>query len=250
MLYLVIAALLQGVLEWLPVSSEGIITLILSFFGYSFKDGINIALFLHLGTLMASLTFFKEEIFSFFQLKRKKLLRFVILSGVITSIVGLPIYLILQEINFNNKLGQLLIGLSLLVTGFLQLKRQKQGSKSIEQVGNKDAVLTGLAQALAVLPGISRSGTTTIILNLRGFNIHNALKLSFLVGIIPIFGAQLVTGIKEGFFLNEKYLLLTLISFVVGRISISYFLKIAKKINFGWFCLLFGLLNILLTFLI
>jgi undecaprenyl-diphosphatase len=178
------------------------------------------------------------------------LLRFVILSGVITSIVGLPIYLILQEINFNNKLGQLLIGLSLLVTGFLQLKRQKQGSKSIEQVGNKDAVLTGLAQALAVLPGISRSGTTTIILNLRGFNIHNALKLSFLVGIIPIFGAQLVTGIKEGFFLNEKYLLLTLISFVVGRISISYFLKIAKKINFGWFCLLFGLLNILLTFLI
>ena len=249
MLDLILAGFLQGVLEWLPISSEGTITLVLSFLGYSFQDGIDISLFLHLGTLMATFSFFYKEIISLISLRNKKLLFFVILSGLTTSLIGFPFYLILQELNFNNRAGQILIGLALLITGFLQLKRKNWGKRAMSDVKNKDGWLTGLAQGFSVFPGISRSGSTTLVLSLMGFNIQNALRLSFLAGIIPIFGAQLLTGIKGGFFFKVEYLIAAFVSFIVGRITISYFLKIAEKINFGKFCLVFGFFNIFLGFL-
>jgi len=249
MLDLILAGFLQGVLEWLPISSEGVITLMLNFIGYSFRDGMNISLFLHLGTLMATLSFFYKEIISLINLKNKQLLSFIVLSGLTTSLIGLPFYLILQKSNFNNMMGQILIGLALLVTGFFQLKRKNLGEREVGDVKDKDGLLTGLAQGFSVLPGISRSGSTTLILNLRGFNIQNALRLSFLSGIIPIFGAQLLTGVKGGFFFKKEYLVAVLVSFVVGRITISYFLKIAERINFGLFCVVFGFFNIFLGFL-
>ena len=240
---LILAGFLQGILEWLPISSEGVITLVLNF------SGMNISLFLHLGTLIATLSFFHKEIISFINLKNKRLLRFVILSGLVTSLIGLPLYLIIQGLSFNNKTGQILIGLGLLITGYLQLRRGNNGERDVENIKIKDGLLTGLMQGFSILPGISRSGSTTLILNLRGFNIQNALRLSFLSGIIPIFGAQLMTGLKGGFFFKAEYLIAVFISFIVGRITIGYFLKIAEKINFGMFCLVFGFLNILLGFL-
>ncbi len=250
MLDLILVSFLQGIIEWLPISSEGFTTLLLNYFGYSFKEGVDIALFLHLGTLLASLSFFKKEIFSFLKLEKKKLLSFVVLSGVITSILGLPFYLFLKNISFDKHLGQILIGSALIITGILQLKRKEKGERDFEDVNNQVAFLVGLAQAFSVFPGISRSGITTIMLNFKGFNIKNSLKLSFLVGIIPIFGAQLFTGIQEGFFLDPKYLILVFVSFLVGRITIGYLLKVAKKINFGKFCLFFGFLNIILVLFI
>ena len=246
---LVLVGFLQGLLEWLPISSEGVITLVLNFSGYSFQEGMDISLFLHLGTLMATLCFFYKEIISSINLKNKKLLFFIILSGLITSLIGFPFYLILQGLSFNSRIGQILIGLALLITGFLQLKRRNIGEREVDDVKNKDGALTGLVQGFSVFPGISRSGITTLILSLRGFNIQSALRLSFLSGIIPIFAAQLLTGIKGGFFFKEEYLIAALVSFVVGRITIGYLLKIAEKINFGTFCLVFGLFNIFLGFL-
>ena len=246
---LILAGFLQGVLEWLPISSEGIVTLMLNSQGYSFQDGMDISLFLHLGTLMATLSYFYKEIISLINLKNRRLLSFILLSGLITSLIGFPFYLILQGVSFNSGTGQILIGSALLVTGFLQLKRRGRDEREISDVKNKDGLLTGLIQGLSVLPGISRSGGTTLILSLRGFSIQNALRLSFLAGIIPIFAAQLLTGIKGNFFFNPEYLIAALVSFIVGRISISYLLKIAEKINFGIFCLVFGSFNILLGFL-
>ena len=246
---LVLVGFLQGLLEWLPISSEGVITLVLNFSGYSFQDGMDISLFLHLGTLVATICFFHKEIISSINLKNKKLLSFIILSGLITSLIGLPFYLILQGLSFNSRIGQILIGSALLITGFLQLKRRNTGEREMNDVKNKDGALTGLVQGFSVFPGISRSGITTLILSLRGFNIQSALKLSFLSGIVPIFAAQLLTGIKGGFFFKEEYLIAALVSFIVGRITIGYLLKIAKNINFGTFCLVFGLFNIFLGFL-
>ena len=249
MLDLIFAGFLQGVLEWLPISSEGIITLMLNFRGYSFLDGMDISLFLHLGTLMATLSFFHKEIISLINFKNRQLLSFIVLSGLTTSLIGLPFYLMLQKLSFNNMTGQILIGLALLVTGFLQLRRKNLGERESEDIKNKDGLLTGLAQGFSILPGISRSGSTTLILNLRGFNLQDALKLSFLSGIIPIFGAQLFIGIKGGFFFKTEYLVSILVSFIVGRLAIGYFLKIAEKINFGMFCVVFGIFNIFLGFL-
>ena len=249
MLDLILAGFLQGILEWLPISSEGVITLTLSFLGYSFRDGMDISLFLHLGTLIATLSFFYKEIISLISLRNKELLFFIILSGITTSLIGFPFYLMLQGLSFNNKVGQILIGGALLVTGFLQLKRKDENEREMSDIKNKDGLLTGLVQGFSVLPGISRSGSTTLVLSLRGFSIQNALRLSFLAGIIPIFAAQLLTGIKGNFFFRAEYLIAAFVSFVVGRITISYLLKLAKKINFGTFCLAFGFLNILLGFL-
>ncbi len=246
---LILAGFLQGVLEWLPISSEGTITLVLNFLGYSFQDGMDISLFLHLGTLIATLSFFYKEIISLINFKNKKLLFFVVSSGVITSLIGFPFYLMLQKLNFNDRTGQILIGAALLITGFLQLKRGNKNEREMNNIRNKDGVLTGLAQGFSILPGISRSGITTLVLSLRGFNIQNALRLSFLAGIIPIFTAQLFTGLKEGFFLRSEYLIAAFVSFIVGRITIGYLLKIAEKINFGTFCFIFGFFNILLGFL-
>ncbi|MBN1923263.1 MAG: undecaprenyl-diphosphate phosphatase [Nanoarchaeota archaeon] len=249
MIELLISGIIQGILEWLPVSSEGFVSLFLQNAGYTFEQAVDVALFLHIGTLAATISYFWTDFKKMVSPKttnQMNLLIFFLWTTLFSVLIAGPLYLFIQTIsvNFADKVG-LIIGSLLVITGLLQLFRKNFGSRAEKSVKKIDGIITGLAQGAAVLPGISRSGSTTLALLIQGFNINSALKLSFLASIPVIFIAQLVSGLKNGFYLNIGYLLAGLTAFIVGRLTIQYLLKVAEKVNFSIFCIIFGLIAII-----
>jgi len=187
----------QGIAEWLPISSEGIIVLLKT---NLFKGDLNLsnlisyALFLHLGTFLAALVYFRKEAIKLFlnflnyrktEEKNKRIINFYILATIVSGIVGLVILRILifieNEISLGGKGLTLLIGLALLVTAFLQFK--KKGNKYYKEefdLKTADGIILGFLQGLAIIPGLSRSGLTVSGFLLRKFDDSVALKLSLL----------------------------------------------------------------------
>jgi len=242
-----VLGIIQGITEWLPVSSEGLLVLTQThLFGQKdLSDFISQALFLHLGTFLAALVYFRKEILKLS--KNKKLARFLIITTLISGAVG---FLFLQlikgiesQVEITGKAATLLVGLLLLITGGLQIKSKNQGKKTQKQLTTADGVVLGFVQGLAALPGLSRSGSTVAILLLLGFSKTESLKLSFLMSLPIVFLGNLV--------LNFSYLSAPafwwglLASFIFGLLTIRLLLKLAQKINFGKFVIFFGALTII-----
>jgi len=264
-MYLILG-IIQGVTEWLPMSSSAMITLVLTnFFNITNVDIIlRSALFLHLGTFFAALIYFKKEVSRiFFTITNYKnsppeyqnLLKFLIIATIASSIIGIIIIKFLPIIfstlfSFKSHLAltgktiTLLVGILLLFTGTLQIKiRRRGGLRNERQIKNSDGILLGLVQGLAALPGISRSGITISTLLLRKFNDTTALQLSFLMSLPIILLGNIFLNITHfTFSLNALYGVLT--AFIVGLATIHGLMKLSKKVNFGWFVLGFGLLMI------
>lgn len=249
MLDLLIIGFLQGILEWLPVSSQGVISSLLQNWGYNLKESVDIALFLHLGTLCATISFFWNDLKRVLNPKTTKdlnILSFISWSTLFSLIIAAPFYILINllSVSYTDK-GELIVGSLLIITGLLQVLKHNFSKRGYKKVEGKDGILTGLAQGFSVLPGISRSGTTTLALLINGLSIESALRLSFFASIPVIFIAQLATGLMNGFFFKIEYLLAAFTAFIVGRFSIKYLLKIAKNINFASFCVIFGIITIL-----
>ncbi len=249
MIELIIAGVLQGILEWLPVSSEGIVSLFLQNAGYSLEQAVDVALFLHAGTLIATISFFWKDLKRVISPKNHtevNLLKFMLLTTIVSLILAAPLYLLIQLIstNFSDKVG-LIIGSLLIITGVIQLFKKSFSNRKEVSVTSNDAVITGLAQGAAILPGISRSGSTTLALIIKGFDVKSALRLSFIVSIPAVFFAQLISGVKNGFFFDSSFLLAGGVAFIIGRLSIKYLIKAAEKVNFSLFCIVFGLITII-----
>ena len=251
----IILGIIQGIFEWLPVSSEGIIVLIEKNFFDSqlgLEDIIKKALFLHLGTFLAALIYFHKDVlklikalfnFKLANSKTKETLKFLIISSLISGFFGFILMKVFagmeDQLGLSTKIITLIIGLLLLITGGLQIKSRKIENRGIRKIKNKDSILLGFVQALAALPGLSRSGLTVSALLLRKFNSASALKLSFLMSLPMVLGGNIILNLNNFTFSLEIFLGL-LFSFIFGLLTISLLLKIAKKINFGYFVLFFG----------
>lgn len=258
MLEAIILGAVQGVAEWLPVSSEGILVLIQAriFYSKSLEEMLRQAFFLHGGTFLAALIYFRREVgklikavFNYQKTEKEiqKLLQFLLITAFVSGLIGffllkLMIYLE-KELIFTGKLITLAIGFFLLITGFFQIKAEKKGKRKINDLKTIDGFLLGLAQGLAALPGLSRSGLTVSLLFLRKFDKTQALKLSFLMSLPIVFGGNLFLGLNKGSF-SFDYFLGLFFSFLFGLLTIDLLLKLARKINFGYFVILFGLLTI------
>jgi len=137
-----ILGLTQGITEWLPVSSEGVLTLIQTNFfqNQNLTQIISQALFLHLGTFLAALVYFRKEIISL--PKNPKLLKFLALATFISGVLGLGILKIIQglenQLLLTGKAVTLVTGLLLLLTGFLQLKSKSAGKRKLFWASLKD----------------------------------------------------------------------------------------------------------------
>jgi len=127
----------------------------------------------------------------------------------------------------------LLLAILLLITGLIQFMKKKVSDGALT---TKNAIFTGLGQGFSVLPGVSRSGTTTSVLLFRGFKPEEAFRISFLMSIPAVFLADVAYGIFKGFIFDEFALLALLIAFVIGLLSMDILIKLAKKINFAYFC--------------
>ena len=261
----IVLGIIQGIAEWLPISSEGLLILakVRFFGGGDVKELINYAMFLHLGTFFAALIYFRKAILLLIKalfkyrtakVEVRKLLNFYILATAISGAVGLAILMGIRQIDGDSLLltGRgivLLISTMLLITAFLQLGRKKEGGyRKIANLEKKDSLILGVAQGLSIVPGLSRSGLTVSAFLLRKFDDAAALKMSFLMSLPVILGGNIYLNFNQSFLTIESLIGLAL-SFIVGIFTIHILLKIAKKLNFGWFVLLFAGIMILSVFI-
>jgi undecaprenyl-diphosphatase len=264
MLEQIILGALQGIAEWLPISSEGVIVLtVKNFFdnGQNLETIVRQALFLHLGTFLAVLIYFRKDVIALvkalFQYRlakseTKKVLIFLIVATLLSGFFGFILLKFLlgleQELVLSAKVITLLIGFLLVLTGVLQIKVKIGGYKKAGDLTFKDGILLGLIQGLSVLPGFSRSGLTVSAFLLKRFDKFDALKLSFLMSLPIVLGGNIILNFNDWIFSKEAIWGLVF-SFIFGLITIGLLLKLAKKINFGWFAFLFGILVVVSVFI-
>lgn len=244
-----ILGMVQGITEWLPISSEGVLTLVgMKFFGKDLSTSVSMAVFLHLGTFLAALFYFRKDVRNLLKVGKRRLFLFLVFATLVTALVGTPLFIFsiksLGVVSSDFVIG--LIGFFLIITGLIQFKKPEDVFKTERQVELTDSLIAGASQGLAVLPGFSRSGLTTASLLFRKFKDTEALKLSFLMSLPAVlFGniALTIFGLSVEYDLSSFVALAT--SFVVGLFAISFLLKISRKINFGKFVVFFGLLTLL-----
>jgi undecaprenyl-diphosphatase len=253
----IILGIIQGVTEWLPISSSGMLTLVMvNFFNITdISVLLQQSLFLHLGTFFAALIYFRHDVAKLitciFNKKEKEyrtILKFLVVSTIITGIIGLGIVKLLSGLNLSltGKAITLGVGLLLLITGGVQLAAKKRGAKNTNDLTNKTSVLAGFAQGLSVLPGLSRSGITVSTLLLDKFDDTTALRLSFLMSLPVVLLGNILLNLGDiSITFTTELLYGLLFAFVFGIVTIHLLINLAKRINFAWFAIIFGILMML-----
>ncbi len=259
-----VLGIVQGILEWLPVSSEGVNSLILvNFFGSTLAEAIKLSVFLHIGTLLAAVFYFRKELVlilknlpgyflkpkEFLETEENRLITFLIAATFFTGIVGFPLMVFsLDQFEFSGKTATAVIGVLLIVTGILQKKAEgKETGGNV--VGLKDSIIVGSAQGFSALPGLSRSGITTSVLLFRKYNAKDALRLSFLMSIPAVLAAELGLGLMSGVSFTAEVLVSIFFAFVFGVATIDALMKLAEKIKFSKFCIVLGALSLMVLFI-
>ncbi len=270
MIEFVIIAILQGLLEWLPISSSGTVMIVaINFFGISPKEAFSLAIWLHLGTALAVIVKFRTDFVEISkacfpqvfgepeELVRKKR-NWLIIATIGTGITALPLYFLFKVIligtftAFQGDIITLIISGLLVMTGVVLLKFKKvYGERELNDTNNKqikkESMVSGLAQGVSILPGISRSGMTISTILLKNYDQDTALRMSFLMSVPAVFASIIVDfifgeGSVFGILDPLTILIITFVSFVVGYVSMEVLLKLALKINFGYFCIIYGII--------
>lgn len=263
MLELTVLGIIQGIAEWLPISSEGFLFLAKTTFfsGGSVGELVRLALFLHLGTFLAALVYFRKEVWqlvkALFQYRKsgpreQKLLVFLIVSTAVSGGVGIGVlYLVEKVAGAMNLTGTVLTGIVavlLIVTGILQLKTKEGGKRMGENLTLGDGIILGLVQAMAVLPGLSRSGFTVAALLLRKFGEETALRLSFLMSLPIVLGGNILLNLT-GIEFSLASMLGVAAAFIFGFLTIDMMMRVARNVSFAWFTILFGILTAIAVFI-
>lgn len=250
---------LQGIFEWLPVSSEGVLVLaqIHLLPEAQVSQAVALALWLHLGTFVAALVYFWEDVkslmkslFTSFQ-ERSKPEPFLLFLIISTIISGLLAFLLLGLIGVLEKSGALdtsiatlIIGIILLVTAGLLFLSKRVGARREFELNLIDSLLLGVAQGVAVLPGLSRSGTTVAFLLLRRVDSYSALRASFLMSLPLTLVGSVYLLVSESVALSGPTVVSFLSAAVLGFFTIKGLMRLARRVNLAWFVLGFALLTI------
>jgi undecaprenyl-diphosphatase len=249
----VLLGIIQGITEWIPISSSGATTLIMTNF-FEITDLPTIlqsALFLHLGTFFAALVYFRKDVWkltrSIFNYQAsstetKKILSFLVISTIITGVLGFILLQILSSTSFTTtgKAITFFVGFLLLITGIFQIKIRDRGIRDESSLKKEDNILLGLVQGISVLPGLSRSGMTISTLLLRKFNDTSSLRLSFLMSLPVILIGNIFLNIND-FAITNAALYGLAASFVFGLLTIAGLMTLSRRINFGWFVFIFAI---------
>ncbi len=258
----IVLGIVQGVAEWLPISSEGMTTLVmLNFFDRTLQDALPIAIWLHTGTLLSATVYFRNDIKDIIieipqyirsrgmEEKKDSIITFLLIATILTGMIGLPLIIFATNMNdFSGKLATAIIGSLLIITGLLQISASKK-TKKRQEAGITDSIITGIAQGFAALPGISRSGITVSTLLLRDIEAPHALRLSFLMSIPAVLAADVGMGAMGMLSFDRNSILSLLFAFLFGILTIDIFIKAAKKFDFSKFCIALGILSIMAYFI-
>ncbi len=241
----IVLGIVQGLTEFLPISSSAHLRIVPAFFGWS-DPGAEFTAIIQLGTMAAVVIYFRRDLWNvattwFRSLTRPRLRSdlnarmgwYLIIGTIPIGIVG---FLFRHQIETGAR-SLYLMGITLIVLGLLLGAADALGSKKrpVESVTRKDAIVVGLAQALALIPGVSRSGATITAGLMMGFDREAAARFSFLLSVPAIVLSGLYELAKElggsgsmdaGF---GSVVVATIVSFIVGYASIAFLLRWLTK---------------------
>ncbi len=257
-----ILGLVQGFTEYLPVSSSGHLAIGSWLFGIEPEENLSFTIVVHVATVMSTLVILWKEIdwilrglFKFELNDETKYVLNILVSMIPIMIVG---FFFKDEVEAIFGSGLTVVGCMLLVTALLLSFSYYYKPKQKENISVKDAFIIGIAQACAVLPGLSRSGSTIATGLLLGDNKKKLAQFSFLMVIPPILGEALLDGIKlmKGESLSDAIPAISLIvgfiaAFVAGCIACKWMINIVKKgklIYFAIYCGIVGLTTLIFSF--
>lgn len=267
----IILGLVQGIAEFLPISSSGHLAIINNLFDLTTtSDGhMLFDVLLHLGTLAAIFVCYWQDIVNMFY----EVLGFVnvgplagarrrypnarlfvmLVFATLPLLLILPIHKMIETLYYQN----VFIGVALVLTGCMLFvaDKMKPGTKGATNITISDALIIGLCQCVATIPGLSRSGTTITAGIATGLSREFAVKFSFLLSIPAVLGANIlsiVDAVRQGVVLSNvpAYLVGMLAAMLSGIGAISLIKHIAAKGKFGgfaYYCWVMGVLSIILT---
>ena len=232
---ILILAAIQGISEFLPVSSAAHLVLVSKYYDFA-NQNLLIDICLHLGSLLAVIVYFRNDLFNF--IKNKNFLTKILVGTIPIIPVGFLIYqtgLISQLRNLE------VIGWMSLIFGILlYISDRSKVTKKIEtEFTNKSAIFIGLFQVLALIPGVSRSGITITSGRMLGFNRLDSAKISFFLSI-PTLAAASSIGIyniyiEESTELNFLAIVAVIFSFIFSYVTIALFFNFIKKFSLNVF---------------
>ncbi|MBO4876334.1 MAG: undecaprenyl-diphosphate phosphatase [Bacteroidales bacterium] len=256
-----ILGLIQGLTEYLPVSSSGHLAIGAKLFGLSGEENLAFTVAVHVATVLSTLVILWKEIVwlfkGFFKFKWNDEMKYIVnilISMIPVAIVGFLFKDTVEEI-FGS--GLLVVGICLLVTAALLAFAYFAKPRQKEKISMLDAFVIGIAQAVAVLPGLSRSGSTIATGLLLGNKKEKLAQFSFLMVIPPILGEALLDVLKmfkgsaDATTSSIDILPLAvgfITAFVVGCLACKWMINIVKKGKLIWFavyCAIVGLVSII-----
>ncbi|MHA1768750.1 MAG: undecaprenyl-diphosphate phosphatase [Candidatus Thorarchaeota archaeon] len=255
-LWQLIVALIQGFVEWLPISSEGqAVLFIYNFTSVAPSEILTLVIWLHLGTALAVIVRYPRTILDLLTLRDRVLLKRLIIATLATAITAVPLYFYLKS-SFSTIQGEMLnvlVGVLLLVTAvvlYLPTRRteESQEMSDSQEPTDQQSLITGLAQGLAVLPGLSRSGITMSTLLFQRVEKETALRFSFLMSVPAVLAIVLletITGASLPASVSTVDLVLIEgVVFIVGLASMEFLLRLARAVSFWKLCLVLALISI------
>lgn len=258
----VILGVFQGITEPIPISSSGHLVILQELFGVEIK-GLSFEILVNFGSLIAVLVIYRRDIIRFISHFLRYILTkdataksdfqfvlYLVIATIPTGIIGL-----LLEDYISSKLSTVaIVGITLLITGLaLWIIRNLQGNKNDSDITVKDAIIIGLAQSVALIPGISRSGATIVAAMLLGMKQESALRFSFLLYIpvslgITVMSASDIVNDPDFDALMIPYALAFMASIIASYFALKWFIHVMRRGNlkyFSFYCFIVGILVIL-----
>ncbi|MEM0440999.1 MAG: undecaprenyl-diphosphate phosphatase [Candidatus Caldarchaeum sp.] len=239
----VLLGVLQGMAEWLPVSSEGLVSLVSKlYYGRSLESALAAAIWLHVGTFFSALIYLRSDIAKIMtgfrkQGEERRLLIFLVAATASSALTALPIVFFLRELSIADWLFTVAVGLLLLLTGLLPRKALR--TNWVESASHGWVI--GLVQGLSIIPGVSRSGVTITTLLLLGAPTYHAFRLSYLMSIPVVAGAQILLPLFFGVqVFTSEMLVGAVAAFVTGFLMMKMLLTASAKLDHRVFMIPLG----------
>lgn len=254
----IILGIIQGITEPIPISSSGHLVIFNSILRINYD--IDFLIFANFGSFIAIFMYYKDEIFNiikdfFLYIKYKKndcKTNYNYALNIVISTIPIGIIGLFLKDAIDKYTTVKIVGISLIITAImLYMVKDIKGYKKKKEISIIDSIVIGLLQIIALIPGISRSGTTLALGLSRKIDKIDALNYSFML-YIPISIASMILSIKDIFTLNKQTIILYIIGMIFSYITTYYSIRIFKKIvinnkliYFIYYCLIMGIITLL-----
>ena len=272
----ILLGIVQGIAEFFPVSSSGHLSIIQNLFKWGAEqENLFFNVLLHLGTLVSICVVFRKDLKAMISdtidlirrrsdegedespIKPSVRMVMLVIAGTVPLIIALPIYGFIEKLfSFTG-----FVGFALIMNGAILFAADRlieKGTKTSRTMTVKDALIIGLSQLVALIPGISRSGTTISVGMSRGLDRDFAVRFSLILSLPAVFGSMIVSlfnAIKQGIVWADFAVMLVgfVIAAVVGVLGITVLRRIMAKNKFGnfaYYCWGIGALAIILSIIL